>query len=84
VKSIREYKNDVLSDLVIEYYESGAIKCIGHYETYPTDKTETIQIVDWTKKPVGDYLKDSVIHLTLASKPKGKWYYFLENGELHN
>ena len=83
IKSIVEYKNDVPSGLVIEYYPSGMVKALGQYETYPINRYDTLQVVDWARDIDGNKMKDTIIHSTLGNRPTGKWYYFLENGELY-
>jgi antitoxin component YwqK of YwqJK toxin-antitoxin module len=83
VKSVIEYKDDVRSGLVIECYPSGLVKALGQYENFPINSYDTLQVPDWnhSKKTKA---KDTIIHSAVGYKPTGKWFYFLENGELYH
>jgi hypothetical protein len=83
LKSVKEYKGDLLSGLFIENYRDGNMKVIGHYEIYQDNKPDTVvRIPNWTKDPTGNTLKDTIIHRKMNSRPYGRWYYFSTNGQL--
>ena len=44
LKSMTEYKHDVEAGLFIDYYRSGRIRIIGHYDTFLLTKIDTFQI----------------------------------------
>ncbi|MGO8055587.1 hypothetical protein, partial [Rhizobium leguminosarum] len=47
VQTIIEYRDNVACNLVVEYYPNGNLKVIGHYETFPVNVIDTIQVPDW-------------------------------------
>lgn len=75
--------SDKYRSLLIEYYKSGQVRVLGHYESVPVNIYDTIKIVDWANDPKGGIMKDSTIHTTSKLKPIGKWYYFIPDGKLN-
>jgi antitoxin component YwqK of YwqJK toxin-antitoxin module len=82
IKSIIEYKDDLPCNLLAEYYSNGNLRTIGCYENYPTNRYDTIRVIDWSKKSNGEKLKDTAIHTTVGVRQSRIWHYFSEDGTL--
>jgi hypothetical protein len=80
--SVVEYADANSCSLYVEYYKNGNMKALGQFQEIPVNRTDTVQITDWTKDPPGNVVKDTVIHTTSVTRRFGKWYYFRQDGSV--
>jgi hypothetical protein len=80
--SVLEYNDANSCCLYVEYYKNGNMKALGQFQEIPVNRTDTVQIPDWTADAQGNIVKDTIIHTTGVTRPFGKWYYFRPDGSV--